>query len=87
MNAPISRGRQRSSGVSLILIATVISGAAGYGVLLFVPSVIGLADYKAFSIFWSLLYLVVGALIGIQQEVTRGTQAVSFRAEPEVSRA
>jgi hypothetical protein len=72
--------------VSLILIATVTSGAAGYGILLVVPAVIGLADYKAFSIFWSLLHLVVGALIGIQQEVTRATRAVSFGLVPEINR-
>jgi O-antigen/teichoic acid export membrane protein len=87
VNTPALGGRKRPSGVSLILVATAISGVAAYGVTLFVPAVIGLADYKAFSIFWSLLYLVVGALIGIQQEVTRGTQPVSFRAKPEVSRA
>jgi len=88
VNTGAADGRaRRLSGISVILIATAISGVAAYGVTLFVPAVIGLAEYKAFSIFWSLLYLIVGALVGIQQEVTRGTKAVLFSAAPEISRA
>jgi len=82
-----TRPPRRLSGVTLILIATIISGVASYVVTLLVPAVIGLADYKVFSIFWSFLYLIVGALFGIQQEVTRGTKPVAVGAAPEVSRA
>lgn len=40
-----------------------------------VPRIIGVAEYTEYAIFWSSLYLVVGALAGIQQEVTRATSA------------
>jgi hypothetical protein len=67
------RSGRAVSGFTLILGATAIAGVASYAVALLVPGVIGLADYKTFSIFWSSIYLVVGALSGIQQEVTRAT--------------
>ncbi|OYX59350.1 MAG: hypothetical protein B7Y93_00380 [Micrococcales bacterium 32-70-13] len=75
------------SGPTLILGATVIAGVAAYAVTLYVPAVIGLADYATFSIFWSFLYLLVGALIGIQQEVTRATRLRKPGGPPETSRA
>lgn len=41
-----------------------------------VPRQIGFASYATFAIFWSYLFLVVSALSGIQQEVTRATRLV-----------
>jgi hypothetical protein len=61
------------SGFGVILLATVIAGLASYAVTILVPNVIGLASYAIFAVFWSGIYLVVGALFGIQQEVARGT--------------
>jgi hypothetical protein len=59
-----------------VLIATAIAGIASYLVTWFVPREIGLAAYAVFAIFWSTIYLVVGALSGVQQEITRGTSPV-----------
>ena len=65
------------SGFSLILIATAVSGIASYVVTWLVPRQVGFAHYAPFAVFWSFLYLVVGTLSGIQQEVTRATAPVS----------
>ena len=70
---PKPRRGRRLSGVSLILVATITSGIASYVVTWLVPRQVGLANYATFAVFWSFLYLVVGALFGIQQEVTRAT--------------
>lgn len=61
------------SGLLLILGATAVAAVAGYFVIWIVPVQIGLTDYKNFGQFWAAMYLVVGTLAGIQQEVTRGT--------------
>jgi O-antigen/teichoic acid export membrane protein len=75
------------SGFSLILIATIVSGVASYVVTSIVFRQLDAATYAVFAIFWSFLYLVVGALFGIQQEVTRGTREVPAGAPARVSRA
>lgn len=64
---------KRLSGFTLILAATALAGIAGYVITWLVPRVIGVAEYAEYAIFWSSLYLVIGALAGIQQEVTRAT--------------
>jgi hypothetical protein len=64
----------RLSGLPSILIATGIAGIAAYVVTWWVPQVVGPANYAVFAVFWSALYLIVGALGGIQQEVTRATR-------------
>lgn len=66
--------RVRASGATLIVGATVVAGVAGYGVTWLVAAVLGPADYKGFAVFWAALYLVVGSLAGLQQEVARGTR-------------
>lgn len=68
-----ARRPPRISGLGLILIATAIAGVASYVVTWLVPRQIGFASYAAFAVFWSFIYLLVGALSGIQQEVTRAT--------------
>jgi hypothetical protein len=57
--------------VTSILSATVISGAAGYAINAVVPMRVQPATYADFSVIWSILYFVIAALSGIQQEVTR----------------
>lgn len=81
------RDPRRISGLTLILGATLISGTASYIVTWLVPRVIGFADYAAFAVFWSTIYLIVGALFGIQQEVTRATRPVDGTRAPQVNRA
>lgn len=84
---PKPRGIRGLSGASLILIATGISGVASYLAQGFVFDRLATPDYATFAAFWAFLYLVVGALFGIQQEATRGTRAVPAGAPAQVSRA
>lgn len=64
---------RRTGGLRLILIATAIAGLGGYIITAVVARGLG-DDYGLFAIFWSALYLVVGTLSGVQQEITRATQ-------------
>lgn len=73
--------------MSLILVATVIAGIAAYVVTWLVPHRIGLASYALFAVFWAFLYLVVGTLSGIQQEVARATRAQAGHAVWRAGRA
>ncbi|MET4703249.1 hypothetical protein [Frigoribacterium sp. UYMn621] len=74
---PPQRSGLRLSGVSLIIVATGVAGVTSYLVTWLVPNQIGLARYALFAVFWSFLYLLVGTLSGVQQEVTRATHAVA----------
>ncbi|HEV7742776.1 MAG TPA: hypothetical protein VGO65_10185 [Pseudolysinimonas sp.] len=81
--ADLPAGTGRRSGFSLILTSTVVAGLAGYAITFLVYRVIGTVAYATFAIFWSALYLAVGGLSGIQQEITRGTrQAVGSGPRP-----
>lgn len=60
-------------GFTTLLLATVVAGIAGYIVTWLIYREIGPAQYAQFAIFWSALYLIIGGLSGIQQEVTRGS--------------
>jgi hypothetical protein len=60
-------------GVAPILIATAIAGGAGYAVNAIVPIFRSPDSYADFSVLWSALYLIIAALSGVQQEVTRAT--------------
>jgi len=69
------------SGLSFILLATVLGGLAGYAVQAVVLSQLQPADYLKFSVFWSGLYLVISGLAGIQQEITRATRSGARRRQ------
>lgn len=73
---PPERRRLVFSGAPLILVATVVSGLSGYLVTGVVAAALGPADYAVFAIFWAALYLLVGTLSGVQQEVTRAAHPV-----------
>ncbi len=60
-------------GLVYILGATVVAGAVGYVIQAIVPAFTTAAEYIAFSVFWSAVYLVVSAVSGLQQEVTRAS--------------
>jgi hypothetical protein len=77
----------RSNGFSLILAATVIAGVAGYLVTVLVFRQVGAALYATFAVFWAALYLVIGGLSGIQQEITRATHPIEERINPRGSRS
>ncbi len=65
-----------SNGATYILGATAVAGIAGYLVTWLVNFVIGPAAYALFAIFWGALYLIIGALSGVQQEITRATRPI-----------
>ncbi len=79
--------RSSSRALSVILVATVVSGVASYVLTWMVPRVVGFSDYRTFALFWAALYLVIGALFGIQQEITRATRVVVSGPPPQVNRA
>lgn len=54
-----------------VAVGAVVAGIAGYLVILIAARVLGPADYVGFSVFWAALYVLIGVLFGIQQEVTR----------------
>ncbi|TQL48643.1 hypothetical protein FB562_1741 [Homoserinimonas aerilata] len=76
-----------SSGATLILGATVVAGVAGYLVTWLVNLMIGPAAYALFAIFWGAIYLVIGALSGVQQEITRATHPIEPGSREKASRA
>ena len=67
-------GGPQPTGVVLILIATAGAGGAAYLLTPLVAARLGGVGYAAFAVFWSGLYLVVSALSGVQQEVSRATR-------------
>lgn len=69
----MSDGTGSRSGLPAIVVATAVAGIAGYVATWLVFRGVGAAEYAVFAVFWSATYLIVGALSGIQQEVTRGT--------------
>lgn len=71
--APASPGA--GNGFILIVAATGLVGIAGYLITVWVPNLIGFGPYATFAVFWAFTFLVAAALTGIQQEITRGTQA------------
>ncbi|GAD35610.1 hypothetical protein MTS1_03456 [Microbacterium sp. TS-1] len=73
------------SGLTLILAATVIAGAAGYGIQAVVPALSSRDDYITFGIAWSAMFLIAAGVAGVQQEITR---AASPRGKaPSATRA
>lgn len=67
---------RRVAGFGTVLVATVVAGVAGYMVTFIIFRGVGSADYAVFAVFWGAMYLAVGALSGIQQEIARATSLV-----------
>lgn len=59
-------------GLSIVSGATLVAGLGAYVITTLIARGLG-DDYHLFAVFWSMLYLVAGALAGVQQEVTRAT--------------
>jgi len=55
----------------LILLATAISGGAGYAFILLAGTILGAEAYTPVGVFFSVLYFGVTALAGVQQEFAR----------------
>lgn len=58
-------------GFSFIAIATVLSAASGFLVTLIAAHALDPGPYAQFAAAWGLLYLIVGAFNGVQQEASR----------------
>lgn len=66
---------QRSRGLPLVLLSSVVAAAGSFLVLLLVAPAVGPAGYAQFSVFWAAVFMVIGVLFGIQQESTRAVAA------------
>jgi O-antigen/teichoic acid export membrane protein len=65
----------RGRGLTYILFATAVAGVSGYAILLLAAAFLTEPEaYVTFTVFWSTLYLFVGAIGGVQQEVTRAVR-------------
>ena len=89
MTKPVKLSTKRTgpSGFTLIIAATGISGIASYVVTSIVFGRLDEAQYALFAGFWSLLYLIVGTLSGVQQEVTRATRPTAADVATQMGRA
>ena len=87
MAEPPAPVRSASRGAILIIGATAIAGVAGYLVTFVVFRAAGAAAYAGFAVFWATLYLLVGGLSGIQQEITRATHPIELGRRTTPSRA
>ena len=76
-----STGSPRSR-VGLVFAATVVAGAIGYAIQWVVGAGLPASDYARFIVFWAALYLVVGGVTGIQQEVSRAVRVAGPDAPP-----
>jgi len=73
--APAETPERPGGGLAYILGATVVAGGIGYVIQAAVPAFLDAAQYVVFSVFWSIVYLVVSGLSGIQQEATRASRS------------
>lgn len=72
----MARGEEAASGVNplaYILGATAVSGGIGYLIMVVMPWLVAPATYGSFTIAWSVIYLLVASLAGVQQETTRAS--------------
>src|SRR5690606_23503635 len=70
------RMRVRADGAVRVGLAAAIGGLLGLLLTTFVARTIGAAATANFTAYWSSMYFVVGALAGIQQEITRAAHPV-----------
>jgi O-antigen/teichoic acid export membrane protein len=69
--APVARPRR----TVVVLGAAVVSGVAGYVVLVLTARFLDAAENADFLVFWGALFGVFGVLIGISSETTRAVFA------------
>ncbi|HEX4402437.1 MAG TPA: hypothetical protein VHZ98_14035 [Galbitalea sp.] len=83
--APVDQPARR--GAPLIIAATVIAGIAGYAVTFLVLRFVGAAAYAVFAAFWAAMYLIVGGVSGVQQEIARATHPIAFGSRNRPNKA
>ncbi len=87
ISEPSGSAPARNGGAFLIIGATAIAGVSGYVVTFLVFRQTGPSAYAVFAVFWAALYLIIGGLSGIQQEVTRATHPIAPGSRTTASRA
>lgn len=70
-----SEKHRPTRSLGIVLLATVLSAASSFVVLLIVAPALGPSNYSVFAVYWSALFMVVGVLFGVQQETTRAIAA------------
>lgn len=70
-----------ASSPRYVAVGAIVAGASGYAVILVAARLLGPAAYVEFSVFWAALYVLIGFLFGIQQEVTRSLRAETLRSK------
>ncbi|CAB4894688.1 MAG: hypothetical protein F2808_03155 [Actinobacteria bacterium] len=74
------------SGARTVVVATIVAGGLAYLLTMLAAKFLG-DDYSRFAIFWSTLYVFVGAIAGIQQEFARAVSRNSHESLASASRA
>ena len=84
---PSATAAARDRSAFLIIGATAVAGISGYALTFLVFRATGAAAYSVFAVFWAALYLVIGGLSGIQQEIARATHRIDVGSRAAPSRA
>ncbi len=84
MAAPDETSARRASPGLPVIGAAVVSGIAGYAVLVLAARVLSASDNADFLVFWGALFGVFGALIGITSETTRAVFAAGVSSSSVV---
>jgi O-antigen/teichoic acid export membrane protein len=61
--------------------AAIVVAAAGYIAQFLAARWLGPADYAKFAVFWAVLFVIVGSLSGVAQEVIRVSRVVKLRLD------
>lgn len=69
-------------GLVIVAVSTAIAGVGGYLVTTVAARGLGAEGYSIFAVFWGALYLVIGALSGFQQELSRATHPAGRESIP-----
>lgn len=73
--SPNSPSARRQAGI--LLVSAIVAGGCGYVVTVLASTRMPPEQYQRFGAYWSALYLIVAALSGIQQAVTRAVRPVA----------
>ena len=78
-NTPVARDRTITGrGATAVGLASVLSAASGYVILVIAARALGPARNAYFLVFWSLLFGMFGTISGLQQESTRSVRSAEL---------